>query len=68
MDDNIDLLADVNLFYAVDYKFSCIVSEKLHHRVEGYEIKIIVYSNHHDQRTPQLINILRSQNLNAVQM
>lgn len=68
MDDNIDMLTDNNLFYAVDYKFSCKLSENLHHRVEGYEIQIIVYSNHPDQFATQLINILQAQNLNAVQL
>jgi hypothetical protein len=35
MDDNIYVLTDNNYFYALDYKFSCILSENLHHRVEG---------------------------------
>jgi hypothetical protein len=64
MDDNVYLLTDVNLFYDADYKFSCTLSENLYHRVEGYEIKIILYASHDDQ----WINILRSQNLNAVQL
>lgn len=68
MDDNIHLLTDNNYFYAIDYKFFCILSENLHHRVEGYDIQIIVYSNHPDQWTQELINVLRAQNLNAVQL
>ena len=68
MDDSIDLLTHLNIFYAVDYQFSCTLSENLHHRIEGYEIKIIVHSNHPDPWTPELIKILRSQNLNAVQL
>lgn len=68
MDDNVDLLTDCYLFYDVDYKFSCTLSENLHHRVEGYTITIIVHSNHADEWTNELINILQSQKLNAVHL
>jgi hypothetical protein len=68
MDDKIDVLTDNNVFYAVDYEFSCTLSENLHHRVEGYEIHIVVYSNRTFQWTPVLINALCAQNLNTVRL
>jgi hypothetical protein len=68
MDDKVDLLTNNNLYYAVDFKFSCTLSENFHHRVEGYEIQIIVYSNFHAQWTPLLINTLKAQNLNVVEL
>jgi hypothetical protein len=68
MDDKIDMLTEINLFHAVDYKFSCTLSENLHHKREGYKIQIIVYSNHPAESTSVLINALYAQKLNAVQL
>lgn len=63
MDSPFDLLDECNV-YDLGFRFVCVLSEKLHHKAEGYTISIIVYSINSDMWTDKLYDILVAKNAN----
>lgn len=61
MDSPSDLLDECNI-YDVGFRFVCVLSEKLHHKGEGYLITILVYSINSDVWTDKLYDILLAKN------
>jgi hypothetical protein len=67
MDNNLsDALDDAT--YSVDYKFDCSLSEDLNHKAEGYKIEIILYSKKSGLWTNQIIDLLKSMNIDAIKI
>lgn len=61
MDFSSDLLDECNV-YDLGFRFVCVLSEKLHHREEGYLITILVYSINSVMWTDKLYDILVAKN------
>jgi hypothetical protein len=51
------LLDECNV-YDIGFRFVCVLSEKLHHKGEGYLITILVYSINSDMWTDKMFDIL----------
>ena len=61
------LLDECNI-YDLGFRFVCLLSEKLHHKGEGYLITILVYSINSDLWTDKLYNILLAKNANPIKL
>ena len=67
MDDTVDAFCDSSL-YNIDYKFTCILSENLNHKVDGYRVDIIVFTKNCDLWTLKLLQILQSKGVFAIKV
>ena len=67
MDDTIDAFCYSSL-YNIDYKFTCILSEDLNHKVDEYRFDIIVFTKNCDLWTLKLLQILQSKGVFAIKV
>ena len=67
MDNSNVSLDDLNI-YGEDYKFVCILTEKLNHTREGYTVVILVYSPNADAWTGKMIYFLKSTKMNTTKL
>lgn len=65
---NSQMILDESNMSDVGFRFVCVLTENLHHKVEGFSISIVVNYVNSDLWTEKLIKILKLKNLSSAKV